>query len=564
LSAWGKTAGKAGETEQMGGVKGLAARMDAKAEDGRLHKTKVHLLAAGSMTKQMGWVDVIDSVDSAAWGRAPGFGKLIFMEQAELHDITIPVLRLYDHPGVLTPKRAMTPEVKAAFKAFMATRFKSLPPLGERRKIEYFCVDQISKYVAALNAFDPAVLVAAKKAAVEAKKKSAESSPTTFILPTPWDAWDLGPGLDDSSPDVSVEKSILADITPATLADIELPDLEVLHRRLGHVFASGAPIDPELQVRKSMLVRRELVRRTAMPEPLRELDDAVRVEAAALGIDESLARTSLGLFKAAKKPMVVQSLIFSKQEFSTAAEATKWAKDNDFKAEKVDETDGSFRLRQADPKAFVEGSMRTIKLDVGVKAVVGQLEGETKARLKKAATPLQELVFTKLLGVDEEADFHCFCSEQGVDVHKADDTLLNEVFAEWLSATAVDVKLCAIEKKAGEEKRIVFGIVLEPGETDAHKDTVSEEEIEVAAHRWLAKYQNRGLQHSKLANHQTEIYESFIAPADMTIGGQKVKKGSWLLMLHILDKKLWDDIKAGKFTGFSMGGFARRTRLKAA
>ena len=41
-------------------------------------------------------------------------------------------------------------------------------------------------------------------------------------------------------------------------------------------------------------------------------------------------------------------------------------------------------------------------------------------------------------------------------------------------------------------------------------------------------------------------------------GGQKVKKGTWLLMYHVLDDALWKDIKSGKLQGFSMGGFARR------
>jgi phage head maturation protease len=76
-------------------------------------------------------------------------------------------------------------------------------------------------------------------------------------------------------------------------------------------------------------------------------------------------------FKAEVKPTEVQSLIFSKERF-TKAEAVKWAKDHDFKANSVDETEDSWRLRQADPDEFEDGSFRTIELTDGIKAVIGK------------------------------------------------------------------------------------------------------------------------------------------------------------------------------------------------
>jgi hypothetical protein len=50
----------------------------------------------------------------------------------------------------------------------------------------------------------------------------------------------------------------------------------------------------------------------------------------------------------------------------------------------------------------------------------------------------------------------------------------------------------------------------------------------------------------------------------LTIGGQHVKKGTWLLMYKILDAKLWKKIRKGELTGFSMGGFGRRIKLRFA
>lgn len=77
------------------------------------------------------------------------------------------------------------------------------------------------------------------------------------------------------------------------------------------------------------------------------------------------------------KQMEIQTLIFSKKKFSTASEAKKWAKEHDFKSDKVDETDTSYRLRQFNPDLCTEGSPRTIKLDDGIKAVTCKREGKS-------------------------------------------------------------------------------------------------------------------------------------------------------------------------------------------
>lgn len=120
-------------------------------------------------------------------------------------------------------------------------------------------------------------------------------------------------------------------------------------------------------------------------------------------------------------------------------------------------------------------------------------------------------------------------------------------------------KIVAPEDLAKEDQRIVFGIVLEPDTVDAQGDTIGPEEIEQAAHKWLAKFQDRGYMHRRIVNGKVEIFESYLSPVAFSIGGQKVKKGAWLLMYHIKDDELWNQVKSGEITGFSMGGFARRT-----
>jgi ClpP class serine protease len=73
----------------------------------------------------------------------------------------------------------------------------------------------------------------------------------------------------------------------------------------------------------------------------------------------------------------VQSLIFDKKVFPKSSDATAWARDHDFRADKVDETENSWRLRQRDPGEFVR--IRTKVMTTGVKALVGPLKRAPQA-----------------------------------------------------------------------------------------------------------------------------------------------------------------------------------------
>lgn len=71
-----------------------------------------------------------------------------------------------------------------------------------------------------------------------------------------------------------------------------------------------------------------------------------------------------------KQGREVQSLILSKERFPTKADARKWVLDHDFKAPKVDEKPDSWRFRQFPPGRCSEETIRTIRIDKGVQAVV--------------------------------------------------------------------------------------------------------------------------------------------------------------------------------------------------
>jgi hypothetical protein len=66
----------------------------------------------------------------------------------------------------------------------------------------------------------------------------------------------------------------------------------------------------------------------------------------------------------------VQSVLCSKKRFKTAEEAKKWVTSHGFKASKIDTTDQYYRFRQFDPGKCKDGTLRTISLTKGVKAII--------------------------------------------------------------------------------------------------------------------------------------------------------------------------------------------------
>jgi hypothetical protein len=123
----------------------------------------------------------------------------------------------------------------------------------------------------------------------------------------------------------------------------------------------------------------------------------------------------------------------------------------------------------------------------------------------------------------------------------------------------MDVRLLKNEATTPPDERFVLGIVLEPETVDSQSEIYSADEVRKSAHTYMAHYQNAGLQHTALINDHVQIVESYLAPADFTIGEQPVKKGTWVMGMKVTSEELWTAIKTGALTGYSIGGTGVRT-----
>jgi hypothetical protein len=115
------------------------------------------------------------------------------------------------------------------------------------------------------------------------------------------------------------------------------------------------------------------------------------------------------------------------------------------------------------------------------------------------------------------------------------------------------------------EERTMTSIVLEPDEIDAQGDMIDPDEIKKTQRAYMLKFPQGqakiGYMHKDFSR-SFDLLESYLAPVDFTLetprGVEKVKKGSWICTVRVNDDQVWDQVKKGEITGFSIGGVGRR------
>lgn len=122
------------------------------------------------------------------------------------------------------------------------------------------------------------------------------------------------------------------------------------------------------------------------------------------------------------------------------------------------------------------------------------------------------------------------------------------------------------------EERTVLAPVLEPNDgkggaplaPDKQEEIYSAETIRKTAHYWMENGGVVGLMHRFDVSKETAILETYIAPIDFAFENgktkYKVRKGTWLLLMKILDDDMWKKIKDGKLGAYSVGGSALKRK----
>jgi hypothetical protein len=107
--------------------------------------------------------------------------------------------------------------------------------------------------------------------------------------------------------------------------------------------------------------------------------------------------------------------------------------------------------------------------------------------------------------------------------------------------------------------RVVYGIVYEPCskssnvcKLDTQGDWITPEELRKAAWDFMENSRTIGNQHKGEA--KAVPVESFIAPMDMAVDGDTIKKGSWVVGVKIKDDAIWKAVQNGELNAFSIGG----------
>jgi len=147
-----------------------------------------------------------------------------------------------------------------------------------------------------------------------------------------------------------------------------------------------------------------------------------------------------------------------------------------------------------------------------------------------------------------------FDSKDAFDDLEVLDVDINRGVSAFIGERRKSIKSQFVKKQ--EAKRIVTGVVMEPGVMDTDREFFSQETIERAAHTFLAEFRQMNMEHMKPIS-GVQIVESFITPISMSLGEQSIKLGSWIMSVKVNDNDLWKQITNGEITGFSIEGFAK-------
>lgn len=121
-----------------------------------------------------------------------------------------------------------------------------------------------------------------------------------------------------------------------------------------------------------------------------------------------------------------------------------------------------------------------------------------------------------------------------------------------------------------DERHIITGVALIPEKriyrrsySDGYEYyvTFTKEAIERIVEKFFRDFKatNVNLEHSEMTE-ACVIFESYLLDKERNIAPKEfadMPDGTWLISMKVNDRALWDDIKAGKYNGFSVEGLLR-------
>lgn len=143
----------------------------------------------------------------------------------------------------------------------------------------------------------------------------------------------------------------------------------------------------------------------------------------------------------------------------------------------------------------------------------------------------------------------------------------------YAEAAILKFERVRVGKQANPKMRVT-GVVLEPllsddgktitGRPDTQGDVMTVEDIEEAAVDFMKRGGVVGFRHKKKLL-KAQVVESYIAPVDMVVNGQKVRAGSWIITVDLSQMpEIWGLVESGEINAFSVGGFGVREEVQAA
>lgn len=130
-----------------------------------------------------------------------------------------------------------------------------------------------------------------------------------------------------------------------------------------------------------------------------------------------------------------------------------------------------------------------------------------------------------------------------------------------------DAEFYAEFSKFDDDKKQVFGwasIVSKDGKTvvDRQMDTITPDDLETAAYSYVLKSRDGGEMHKRRG--VATLVESFVVTPEkvskLGLPEDSLPTG-WWVGFQIKDDEVWDKVKKGHYTGFSIHGMGKRTKM---